>query len=92
MKLYTFFSEITYTIAELKTMLNSYDASLVFSYKSRNVFFQKMYLKLTSSLGLITFKINQEHNDQKVGSHSELSLKTEEPDYRLYFSGAGSFF
>lgn len=73
-------------------MLNSYDASLVFSYKSRNVFFQKMYLKFTSSLGLITFKINQEHNDQKVGSHSELSLKTEEPDYRLYFSGAGSFF
>lgn len=82
------FSEITHTVDELKRMIYSNNASLVFSYKSRNASFQKMYLKLTSSLSLITHKINQEHNDQQVGALSALSLKTEEPDYRLYYSGA----
>lgn len=83
-------SEIAHIISDMSNVLNSYDVSIIFAYKSRITEFRRLPPNFTVSLPSFTLqKITKEQFYQQFCSLSELFIETEH-DFVLSSSGAES--
>lgn len=80
-------SQISHSIAELNRLLNSNDVNLVFAHESKNSEFKRLPPKLTITLPSFT---PQKMIHERFGYLSVLSIRSEEQDFAVDFTEAGS--